>query len=73
MADVEAAPNETEAPVQEPEEEPQEAPVTEEGGGDESPPPGEKETTKSPSPKPDQEHDEVAPPLISKGKCKVCA
>jgi len=66
MADVEAAPNETEAPVQE------EAPVTEEGGG-ESPPPGEKETTKSPSPKPDQEHDEVAPPLISKGNSKVCA
>lgn len=59
MADVEAAPNETEPPVQE------EGEPSVQGEGEGSP--GEKETTKSPSPKPDQEHDEVAPPLISKG------
>lgn len=31
--------------------------------------PGEKELNKTPSPKPDQDPQEVAPPLVSKGEC----
>ena len=60
MADVEAAPSEAEPPAHDDGEVIENTP-------DSDPASGEKESTKSPSPKPDQENGEVAPPLISKG------